>query len=191
MQQFLNRLLQPGSRQHLLVGVAILLGVLVGGQYAYQAYAQYAERLQNSLQAKRLHYEKLHRLVANSQVYARLNESLKNFQKELVGTRFIQGGTKYLSKARFQNIVQDVARKSDLNIRMTRMLEDDMDGSLALLQIEINARGEIGAIEDFLVNLRRNPHFLFIREMEIKRINAKEERFFYFNAQVIGLRMPE
>lgn len=188
MRQIFSRVLQNKSRQHILAGIAVFIALIVAGQYGYEIYSQYSEKLDNTLQTKRLHYEKLHRLVANSQVYARLNESLKNFRKELINTRFVHGGTKHLSKARFQNIVQEVARKSNLNIRMTRMLEEDQDGSLALLQIEINARGEIGAIQSFMVDLRQNPHFLFIREMEIKRINSKEERYFYFNAQVIGLR---
>lgn len=177
------------NRQRILMLAAALLALLVLLRYGPDLWQFQGVSLTQTLELKKQQYQKLSRIVASSDSLHDLNTSLKQKKQDFLTQHFISGGTESLSKATLQNIVKKLANDCGLNIRTTRMLESLEHAEFDLLRMSLDARAEIGQINNFLLKLRSNPHFLFVQRLEIKQIHNREARFFYFNAQVAGMTL--
>jgi len=78
--------------------------------------------------------------------------------------------------------VATLAKANGLTIRSSRSVPAAAEDRQTFLNLNINASGEIGAIRDFLLQLRENPAFVLLKQLEIRQISAKEKRNYYLNA---------
>jgi hypothetical protein len=184
MQEFISRAL---DRKKILIMVAACLAVFIAFRALYQLYENYSQSLQTRVETLQLKYENLQRLMKNRDPLSKLNTSLKSFHASLAQNSFIPGSTSSLAQAQFQKIVKEMAEQNNINIRVTKMLDMSDFNQYKLVRMQISARSEIGSINNFIQSLRSNPRYVFIQELEIKRINNRENRFYYINAQLIGL----
>lgn len=180
-------LLERFERKQLLVALAVLLAVLVGLRVLAMQYLAYKAGLENELENLQLQYYNLRRIVDQSKEFASLNTGLKRLQKEVVRDHFIPGESRALAKAQFQHLIQGLADKAGINIRTIKILSDQVKEQFVVLQLQLSARGEIGAIQNFLMALKHDPRYFWVQVLEIKRISRRENRFFYVSAQVAGL----
>lgn len=175
------------SRRSLLIGVAVVLGLLFALRTGWGWYDSYRTHLEETIELKALQYEKLTRIAAGAKDYAELNKALQQFSQNLKMQRFIPGESQSLAEAQFQNIIKQTAVQNGINIRTMRTLPmTDKDG-LKFTNISINARAEIGSIKKFLMAVRNHQKYIFCTEAEIKRISRREDRFFYFNCKLAAL----
>ena len=175
------------SDRKFLVQLAVILFCIVGVKFVWQSYTEAIETTEQEILSNLLQYEKESRIIKNSSEFKELNTRLNNFRDNLIKTRFITGSTPSLAETSFQAIIKKIANQNKINIRATRILPKYIKNGYNYLQININARAEIGDIKNFLIAVHQDKHFLFVKEMEIKTISRREKRFYYFNAQLIAL----
>lgn len=179
-----KNLTDQSSLRKFLIIIAGLLLIVVLINKGWMAYANYIKDLNNRIELKNMQYKNLARVVDNSKQYEELNNSLQQYKNEIVGKKFITAETLALSEVNFQNVVNDLAKKSKVNILSMRMLPRSQLNGLYKLKIGINCRAEIGAISDFLKQVHDSSKFISFDQLEIKIVNRRERRFYNFNAQL-------
>lgn len=171
----------------MLIAVAVLLGFLLVARAVSGWYVGYQEELDLGIARKTAQYEKLLRLQDRSREYAQVSDSLDQFIQDMKEKRFIVAASPALAEVTFQNLIKELAAKSNINIRAVKAMPMTAEGDLSFLNLTINSRAEIGGIKDFLAALQNLEKHLYCRQVEIKRINNRENRFFYFNAKIAAL----
>ena len=172
------------SRQTALVILACALLVVWAGRSLVTWYVDYDRELDQAIESKSLMYQKIKRISANSDDFLSVGSSLKRFSDDINNKKIVKGATPALSEALFQNAVKDLAQASDINIRAIKILPRTTEQGIAFLNLSINARGEIRAIKNFLERVEASERFMFFSDVEIKRINRREKRYYYFNAKL-------
>jgi len=175
------------DRRKALAVVAGVLAVVLALRFLAGWYTGYQLELDEAIEMKTLQMEQLKRLAAGSSDYVELNKQLGQFQGQLSQGRFIEGGSPSLSEALFQNVVKDLAQKGQINLRAIKSLPPHKKEGLAFLNMSINARAEIGAIKNFLLLVQNSGRYIFFTEVEIKQLDQKERRYYYFNAKLSAL----
>lgn len=179
-----KNLSDQGSLRKILIIIAGLLLIVVLINKGWMAYADYIKDLNNQIELKTMQYKNLARVVDNSNQYQQLNDSLQQFKNKIVEKKFITGETLALSEVNFQNVINELAKKSNLNILSMRMLPRNQLNGLYKLKIGINCRAEIGQIRNFLKQVHNSPKFISFDQFEINIVNRRERRFYNFNAQL-------
>ncbi len=187
LSRFRIGLLQSQSRARiLLLAVMIVLLVLVGARFFAGIYEGYAQKIQNEIDMKMTRYNRLSRLLADADRYRQEHSTLVEFKNNYVDSGLIQASTPALAEAQLQNVVDELADQSNLNVLSMRMLPRSQEGDITNLKIGINCRGEIGAIKDFLQRVSNQDKFLFVDQIQIQILNQREKRYYNFNAQLIA-----
>ena len=177
---------QNRSRKILIAiaGVLLFLVLLESGWAKYTALRQ---DLETEIELKSMELEKQLRIVGQRQTYEQKNTQLKELKQEIANTRLLQGETPALAEAKLQNLVNEFAQDTKVNIMSMRMLPRKKENMFTALTVGINGRAEIGAIKDFLYQLAQVPQFVHVLELEIKIVNRREERYFNISAQITAL----
>ena len=176
-------------RRNVLILAALILLVAVLGRVAWNSYHSLHEQLKNRIDIKTLKYENQQRLLALGDEFTSFQQALKGFQDSTLQKKFIQGETPALAEVKFQNMINSVAKDTNVNILSVRMLPRKREGKLSRLNMGINCRAEITSITDFLERLKNEDTFIDFDKVEIKIVNRREERFFNFSAQMTALSL--
>ena len=177
----------PATRRKVLLLVAAALVLILFLKAGMGWYVQYSQNLEATIDAKALQYEKLSRLLAEADNYTKEQQALAQLQKDNLERRYIKGATPSLSEAAFQNLVKDLAKKHNMDLRTLRALPTIKKDDLTLLQLNINSRAEIGSIRDFLIAVWNSGKFIYFSEVEISTPKYNEPRFFNFVAKLTAL----
>ena len=177
--------LQPNQ---LLIPVAIFLFVLVVGQWGMEQWHSHLDDLDQTVELRLMQRDKYQRIVESSAAYEKLNKSLTDMQEAIDQTRLFKAASEALSQARFQNLVKDLATRNHIDIRSTRAVSLRAQEQVQRVGLRIDAKGEIGAIRDFLVDLRNDPHYIFVSSLEIRTINPREQRYYYLTAELVAIQ---
>ncbi len=177
--------LQPNQ---LLIPVAIFLFILVAGRWAMDQWHSHLADQDQMLELRLMQRDKYQRIIENSTAYEKLNTSLANMQETVDQKRLFKAASEALSQARFQNLIKDLATKNHIDIRSTRAVSLKAQEQVQRVGLRIDAKGEIGAIRDFLVDLRNDPHYIFISSLEVRTINPREQRYYYLTAELVAIQ---
>lgn len=180
----LNRLGNVPFRVRVLLVLAGMLAAMIFGRFAWSSLDAYSMRLDEEIDMKTMELQRFSRILAEGDDYLGVHEDLLSLQENLIASRFVKGATPSLSEAMFQNIVNEWAEKSGLNILSLRVLPRTDREGVSVLRMVVNTRGEVGAIQNFIVALRQSTRFIFFEEVEIRTISRNERRYYYFNAQL-------
>lgn len=172
------------SRQTLLIALACLLLVVWLGRLLVSRYVEYDQKLDQAIESNSMMYQRIKRISANSDDFLSIGSSLKRFSNDINNKKIVKGLTPALSEALFQNAVKELAQSANINIRAIKILPRTTEQGISFLNLSINARGEIRAVKNFLESVESSERFMFFTEVEIKRINRRERRYFYFNAKL-------
>ncbi len=170
----------------ILLLVAAVLIVAVAGRFFIGVYDGYARSIQNEIDMKMIRYNALSRLMAEAEKYRDEHSTLVRFRSEFLDAGLIQASTPALAEAQLQNMINELAQQSNLNVLSLRMLPRTQEGEITNLRIGINCRGEIGAIKEFLQRASNHEKFLFVDQIQIQILNQRERRYFNFNAQLVA-----
>ena len=182
-----NSLLQGQNRfRVLLLAVALLLIIAVAGRFMVGVYEGYATNIQNEIDLKMTRYNNLSRLMADADRYREEHSTLVRFRSEYLDSGLIQASTPALAEAQLQNLINELADQSNLNVLSLRMLPRTQQGDITNLKIGINCRGEIEAIKEFLLRASSHDKFLFVEQVQIQILNQRERRYFNFNTQIVA-----
>ena len=176
----------PGSRKILLAMAGMLL-LLVVVQFGWNKFRSLEQSLEEQIDLKTVQFEKQKRIVKQSDAYRQTNQELKELRKEVVSTKLLQGDTPALAEAKLQNLINTLAKDTQVNILSMRMLPRKKENTITNLQIGINGRAEIDAIQEFLTMIEQDERFMYVSELEIKIVNRREERYFNLSAQITAM----
>ncbi len=166
-----------------LMGVLLLVVLVRSGLGIYHGYEQ---SMQNEIEAQMNRYNNMSRIMADAENYQQEHNTLVQFERDYIDDRLIHASSLSLAEAQFQNLINELAGESNLDVRSVRILSRTTHGDITNLKIGINCRGQIEAIKNFLHKASNHEKFIFIDEMEIRIISQREQRFFSFNAQLIA-----
>lgn len=186
-QIFGDKVGEQSPMRKMLIAVAGILFILVMFQTGWNKYTSLQQDLEDQVDLMAVKLEKQKRIVEQSQAYLRANQELKEFRKQIVSTRLLQGDTLALAEAKLQDLINEIAQEYNVNILSMRMLPRKSENIFSILQIGINGRAEIGAIKDFLAQIERDERFIYISELEIKIVNRREKRYFNLSAQITAM----
>jgi len=178
-------------RVRIMIGLCLVLALVVAGNAAVSNWRGYSVRLDEVIDMKSLEYQRLSRNVAEGQAYEQLHAEMSRLREEWVEQRLVKAGTPSLSEAMLQHIVNDWAERSAVNILSMRVLPRVEGDDFTRMRLSINARAEIGGIQNFLGLVRQSQRLVFFEEVEIKNISANERRYYYFNAQLAAWTVVE
>jgi len=191
LERFRPKILEGRSRTRtilILVMLVLLLATLV--RFLTDLYAGYEKSLQNEVDIRMTQFNNMSRLIVDGERYQKEHAALSHFENEYIDSRLIRATTPSLAEAQFQNLINDMAKESNLNVQSLRVLPRTSQGNITSLKIGINCRGEIEAIKNFLHKAANHDKFVFIDQMEIRIISQREQRYFNFNAQLIAWTRP-
>ncbi|MDZ7761347.1 MAG: type II secretion system protein GspM [Desulfovermiculus sp.] len=171
----------------ILICLAAVLFLAVVLQTGWNQYRDRLQSLEDQIDLKTVQLEKQLRIVEQSQAYQQKNQELKGLREKILTTRLVQGDTPALAEAKLQNVVNDLAQETKVNILSMRMLPRKVENRITILRIGINGRAEIGSIQDFLSQISQDQRFLHVSELEIKIVNRREERYFNLSLQISAL----
>lgn len=169
-----------------LVAVMAVLVLVVAGRFLVGIYSGYAGSIQDEIEMKMTRYNSLSRLLADGDRYREEHAALVRFRSEFLDSGLIQASTPALAEAQLQNMINELAEDSNLNVLSLRMLPRTQQGDITNLKIGINCRGEIGAVKDFLRKVAQSDRFLFVDQIQVQIINQRDRRFYNFNAQIVA-----
>ena len=172
----------------LLIPVAVFLLLIVVGRWAYGQWDGKIDFFNEQIELRELQLSKYTRVVGNSENYAAVNRVLLNLQDEVHKQHLFHAGTESLAQARFHNLVKELAKKNSIDIRSTKIISDHHQDDLSLLYLRIDAKAEAGAIRDFLLDLRNENHYIFVSDLEIRIINARETRYYYLTTELVAIQ---
>lgn len=170
------------SRRLLLITLAALLTVAVVVRSVVDYRTERMQELKDRYETKRMEYDRYARLLANRDMFVKMQAELDSVQKGVVGTRFLTAPSIALAEVRFQDLVDAVAKKNGLSIISRKMLKAVDTGDLKEMRVSISCRTEIGVLNDFLYDIAAQDAAMFVESMDIKRLGDSEERFYNFNA---------
>ena len=178
-------LLRP---KQFLIPIAVLLLLIVVGRWGYGQWNEKIESINEKIELRELQLDKYTRVVANSENYAAVNRVLLNLQDDVQKRRLFHARTEALAQARFQNLVKDLAKKNNIDVRSTKIIAEHGQGDISLLRLRIDAKAEAGAIRDFLLDLRAEKHYIFVADLEIRIINSREVRYYYLSVELVAIQ---
>ena len=172
----------------LLIPVAIFLFVIVIGQWIYGWWDEKISDYNDRIELRELQLNKYARISKNSDNYSAVNRALHDLQDDVQKQRLFHAGTEALAQAKFQNLVKNLAKKNRIDIRSTKIISAHRQDDFALLRLRIDAKGEIGAIRDFLLDVRAENHYIFVSDLEIRTINSRERRYYYLTSELVAMQ---
>lgn len=172
----------------LLIPVAIVLMLIVGGKWGVQKWNSQQETIQELIELRELQLAKYTRIANNSANYESSNRELQKLQLNLQQRRLFNSETESIAQAKFQNVIKELAAKNKIDIRSTKVLSSRTEDSLVLIHLRIDAKAEIGDIRDFLLDLRGNNHYIFVPDFEIRTINNRDQRYYYLTAGLVAIQ---
>ena len=170
-----------------LIAVAGLLCVAVVFQAGWNRYTAMTQELDSQIELKELQLERQLRIIEQSRFYREKNQKMKELQNNVVQNKMLQGDTPALAEAKLQNLVNDLAQKTKVNILSMRMLPRKMENTFSILRIGINGRAEIGSIKNFLRAMAHENTYMQVHELDIKIMNRREQRYFNISTQITAL----
>ncbi|RLB71650.1 MAG: hypothetical protein DRH04_01330 [Deltaproteobacteria bacterium] len=192
MKGLWQQLRVPENRRRFLLSLAVVLLLLVVARFLLGIYVQRNQELDQKISLLELQYEKSMRIIRSGKKIRARHEALKRYRRKLIADRFIWDETPSLAEARLQRLLKDMAAKSKIDVKTVKILPHVTLDGLEWLQLRVNCRAEIGPIVDFIVQVQNSPLYLFFRQLEIKSISRRDQRFFYLNFELAAAtRMRE
>lgn len=178
----------PRQFLKVLIPLAMILFVLVIVRWGHETWTEKTLFLNSVIELRELQLNKYTRIAENSGNYEAVNLALQRLQTEIQQKNLFYAASESLAQARFQSLVKNLAGKNLIDIRSTRVNPIRHQDDMVLLSLRIDAKAEIGAIRDFLLDLRSDPHYIFVSDLEIRIINSREDQFYYLTAGLVAIQ---
>ena len=176
---------QSGMRKLLIIVMMILLLAVIirSGAGMYRSYEQ---SINNEIEIRLSELEQVNRLILDEQRYRDEHSALVLFEKEHVDSGLILTGRSTMAEVRFQNLISNLADNAGLSVQSLKVLPRTNLGSVTCLAITINCRGDILALKNFLIEASSHDKFIFVDQMDVRRISSTERQDFNFSAKLIA-----
>jgi Tfp pilus assembly protein PilO len=177
-------------REKILVGLALAVGVLLGGwtlvlEPILDRNRSTAELVPARAQVLRQKRELLARRAA---ITADLDATMKQFDKLAEG--FLTSATPAVAAAELQKLVKDMAAQAKTEVRSERILPPADRGELLEIPVEIAVSCEIRQLVDLLARLDSAPKLLPVQDLKIRVVNLTQPKDLLVTLTVSGFLLP-
>lgn len=177
-------------RERLLVGLAVVAAVVLGGWlYVVEPILDHNRSAAELVPARQQVLQQRRDLIGRqAAINAELAATMKHFDKLSEG--FLTAGTPAVAASELQKIVKDMAAQARTEVRSERILPPADRGELLEIPVEIAVSCEIRQLVDLLARLESAPKLLPVQELKIRVVNLTQPKDLLVTLTVSGFLLP-
>lgn len=163
-------------RERILLGVALLAAVLIGGWILLVEPVRERNRVADEVVPAReeLLARRMELVARKDAITAELEAT--NARLADLSARFLAAGTPAVAASELQKIAKDTASQATTEIRSERILPPVERGEILEIPIEIAVSGEIRHLVDLLARLESAPKLLTVQDLKIRVVNVSQPK---------------
>jgi Tfp pilus assembly protein PilO len=177
-------------RERLLVGLAVAVGVILGGWLLVVEPILEHNRSAGELVPAReqVLQQKRDLIMRRAAIIADLQSTTSRFDKLAEG--FLTSATPAVAASELQKIVKDMAAQAKTEVRSERILPPADRGELLEIPVEIAVSCEIRQLVDLLARLDSAPKLLPVQDLKIRVVNLSQPKDLLVTLTVSGFVLP-
>src|SRR4030095_16154829 len=177
-------------RERLLVGLAVIAAVILGGWlYVVEPILERNRSAADLVPAREQVLQQRRELIRrHAAVTAELDAMVKRFDKLSEG--FLTAGTPAVAASELQKIVKDMPAQARTEVRSERILPPADRGELLEIPVEIAVSCEIRQLVDLLARLESAPKLLPVQELKSRGVNMTQPKDLLVTLPVSGFLLP-
>ena len=177
-------------REKILVGLALAVGVLLGGwtlvlEPILERNRSTAELVPAREQVLR---QKRELLARRAVITADLDATMKRFDTLAEG--FLTSATPAVAAAELQKLVKDMAAQAKTEVRSERIMPPVDRGELLEIPVEIAVSCEIRQLVDLLARLESASKLLPVQDLKIRVVNLSQPKDLLTTLTISGFILP-
>jgi hypothetical protein len=163
-------------RERMLVGLALLAGVVLGGWiYVVEPILERNRATAELVPVREQVLRQRRELIARrAAITAELDATMKRFDKLAEG--FLTSATPAVAASELQKIVKEMAAQARTEVRSERILPPVDRGELLEIPVEIAVACEIRQLVDLLASLDGAPKLLPVQDLKIRVVNVTQPK---------------
>ena len=177
-------------RERMLVGLAVIVGVVLGGWLLIVEPILEHNRTAGELVPAReqVLQQKRDLIARRSAINTELAATQARFEKLSEG--FLTSATPAVAASELQKIVKDMAAQAKTEVRSERILPPADRGELLEIPVEIAVSCEIRQLVDLLTRLDGSPKLLPIQDLKVRVVNLSQPKELLVTLTISGFILP-
>jgi Tfp pilus assembly protein PilO len=177
-------------RERMLVGLAIIVGVVLGGWLlVVEPILEHNRTAGELVPAREQVLQQKRELIARrSAITTELAATSERFEKLSEG--FLTSATPAVAASELQKIVKDMAAQAKTEVRSERILPPADRGELLEIPVEIAVSCEIRQLVDLLTRLDGSPKLLPIQDLKVRVVNLSQPKELLVTLTISGFILP-
>jgi Tfp pilus assembly protein PilO len=177
-------------RERMLVGLALIVGVVLGGWLlVVEPILEHNRTAGELVPAREQVLQQKRELIARrSAITTELAATSERFEKLSEG--FLTSATPAVAASELQKIVKDMAAQAKTEVRSERILPPADRGELLEIPVEIAVSCEIRQLVDLLTRLDGSPKLLPIQDLKVRVVNLSQPKELLVTLTISGFILP-
>ena len=177
-------------RERLLVGLAVVVGVILGGWFlVVEPILEHNRTAGELVPAREQVLQQKRDLIARrTTITTDLQATSARFDKLAEG--FLTSATPAVAASELQKIVKDMAAQAKTEVRSERILPPADRGELLEIPVEIAVSCEIRQLVDLLARLDESPKLLPVQDLKVRVVNLSQPKELLVTLTISGFILP-
>ena len=177
-------------RERVLVGLAVIVGILLGGWLlVVEPILEHNRTAGELVPAREQVLQQKRELIARrAAITAELQKTSAQFDKLSEG--FLTSATPAVAASELQKIVKDMAAEAKTEVRSERILPPVERGELVEIPLEIAVSTEVRQLVDILSRLEQAPKLLTVQDLKIRVVNITQPKELLATITLSGFILP-
>ena len=177
-------------RERVLVGLAVIVGVVLGGWLLVIEPILEHNRTSGELVPAReqVLQQKRELITRRAAITAELQKTAAQFDKLSEG--FLTSATPAVAASELQKIVKDMAAEAKTEVRSERILPPADRGELLEIPVEIAVSCEIRQLVDLLARLDGASKLLPVQDLKVRVVNVTQPKELLATMTISGFILP-
>ncbi len=177
-------------RERILVGLALAVGVILGGWLlVVEPILEHNRTAGELVPAREQSLQQKRELIARrAAITAELEKTTARFDKLAEG--FLTSATPAVAASELQKIVKDMAAEAKTEVRSERILPPADRGELLEIPVEIAVSCEIRQLVDLLARLDGASKLLPVQDLKVRVVNLSQPKELLVTLTISGFILP-
>ena len=177
-------------RERILVGLALAVGVILGGWLlVVEPILEHNRAASELVPAREQVLQQKRELIARRAVIAaELDKTTARFGK--ISEGFLTSATPAVAASELQKIVKDMAAEARTEVRSERILPPADRGDLLEIPVEIAVSCEIRQLVDLLARLDGSNKLLPVQDLKVRVVNLSQPKELLVTLTISGFILP-
>ena len=177
-------------RERILVGLALAVGVILGGWLlVVEPILEHNRAASELVPAREQVLQQKRELIARrAAIAAELDRTTARFDK--ISEGFLTSATPAVAASELQKIVKDMAAEARTEVRSERILPPADRGDLLEIPVEIAVSCEIRQLVDLLARLDGSNKLLPVQDLKVRVVNLSQPKELLVTLTISGFILP-